>query len=142
VPTRKQRRRLAKEKRHDYEFVYVDEEGNELDEAPPELEKRAERNGTKPAAGKQQPAAKRKGRKPPPQPSWQRALKRAGMLGAVIFVLFSLTSKSYATTLVIALAYTALFIPFTYFLDRYVYNRWLRQQEREAAAGKPPAKKR
>ena len=53
MPTRKQRRRQAKEKRHEYEFVYVDDEGNELDDVPEELEhepKRREpaRNGAVP----------------------------------------------------------------------------------------------
>jgi len=53
VPTRKQRRREAKSKRHDYEFVYLDGDGNELDEAPEELEqpKKERTNGSKPAAG-------------------------------------------------------------------------------------------
>src|SRR5438874_6760624 len=37
MPTRKQRRRDLKSKRHDYEFVYVDGEGNELEEVPEEL---------------------------------------------------------------------------------------------------------
>ena len=30
MPTRKQRRREAKARRHDYEYVYVDDEGNEV----------------------------------------------------------------------------------------------------------------
>ena len=34
MPTRKQRRRQAKVKRHEYEFVYVDSEGHELEEPP------------------------------------------------------------------------------------------------------------
>ena len=38
MPTRKQKRRELKAQRHDYEFVYVDGEGNELDEVPEELE--------------------------------------------------------------------------------------------------------
>jgi hypothetical protein len=37
VPTRKQRRRQQKERRHEYEIVYVDDEGNEVGtEAEPE----------------------------------------------------------------------------------------------------------
>ena len=34
MPTRKQKRRDLKSKRHEYEFVYVDDDGNEV-EAPP-----------------------------------------------------------------------------------------------------------
>ena len=36
MPTRKQRRRAQKERRHEYETVWVDAEGNELDEPPEE----------------------------------------------------------------------------------------------------------
>src|SRR6266404_4030940 len=85
MPTRKQRRRELKSKRHDYEFVYVDGEGNELDEVPEELEqpKKERSNGSKPAvaAKKGQPA--RRGVRQPPEPSWNRAFKRGAMLGAV-----------------------------------------------------------
>ena len=34
MPTRKQRRRAVKERRHEYETVWVDGEGNELEEPP------------------------------------------------------------------------------------------------------------
>ncbi len=40
MPTRKQRRRREKEKRHDYEVVYMDADGNEVpsDEVEEETE--------------------------------------------------------------------------------------------------------
>src|SRR4051812_5663560 len=111
MPTRKQRRRDLKSKRHDYEFVYVDGEGNELEEVPEELleqQKKERTNGSKPTAGnkKQQPAPR--GRRQPPQPSWNRALKRGGMLGAVVLVLFSFGAKGHLLSVVpLALLYTA-----------------------------------
>ena len=78
----------------------------------------------------------------PPPPSWQRAGKRAGMLGAVVFALFYLTSRKNGggilSVLMISLLYTALFIPFTYAVDRYAYNRYLRRTE---GGTKPPAKR-
>src|SRR5438046_2997820 len=129
MPTRKQRRREAKSKRHEYEFVYVDDEGNEVDEVPEELveSRKEQRNGTSPAAKK--PAAQRGGRqrRTPQPPSWQRAARRAVLLGAVVFVLFSATAKGhnkYVSALVPAVIYTALFIPFTYTIDRFAYRRW------------------
>ena len=98
MPTRKQRRRELKKKRHEYEFVYVDGEGNELEELPegfeePKKERPAARNGSKPAA--QGAAAARRPRlgRTPPEPSWNRAFKRGGLLGVVVFVLFSFTAK-------------------------------------------------
>jgi hypothetical protein len=146
MPTRKQRRRAAKEKRHEYEFVYVDEEGNELDEQPEELEpskpREERRNGSRPAT-ERKPAGRGRGAGRVPQPpSWQRASKRAVLLGAVVFALFSFTTKSghnaYTAALVPALIYTALFIPFTYSIDRYAYRRWQARQQ----GGGTPAKKR
>jgi hypothetical protein len=98
MPTRKQRRRELKAQRHDYEFVYVDGEGNELDEVPEELEqpKKERSNGSKPAAAKKGQPAQR-GRRQPPQPSWSRA-------------------------------YTLLFVPFTFYIDRFAYRRWEARQ--------------
>jgi hypothetical protein len=143
MATRKQRRREAKAKRHEYEFVYVDAEGNEVDDVPGELEQSGKqrderRNGSKPVASKQQATAQR-GRRTPPEPSWNSAFKRAGLLGIVVFVLFSFTAKSYASALPLAALYTIMFIPFTYLIDRFAYRRW---QARQGPQAGTPAKKR
>ena len=47
MPTRKQRRRRLKELRHDYEYVYVDEEGREVEVDPAELEQASPRRNGK-----------------------------------------------------------------------------------------------
>src|SRR5262245_43116189 len=152
MPSRKQRRRTAKSKRHEYEFVYVDSEGNELEEVPEdfvqETDSKVSRNGSKAASTptKKQPA--RGGRRRPPQPSWSRAIKRAGLLGIVVFILFSFTAKGdashrYLAALIPALIYTALFIPFTFAIDRFAYRRWqAREQAGGSGATKQSAKKR
>jgi len=136
MPTRKQKRREAKSKRHEYEFVYVDSEGQEV-EAPPEESK--SRNGSKPAAArkKQVQGSARSPRRVPQPPSWQRAGRRALILGAVVFVLFSMLNKNhnYLGALLAAVIYTALFIPFTYVLDRFTYQRW--QARQQAPTRKP-----
>jgi hypothetical protein len=141
MPTRKQKRRDLKSQRHDYEFVYLDGEGNELDEVPEELEqpKKERTNGAKPAAAKKgQPA--RRGARQPPQPSWNRAFKRGAMLGAVVLVLLSLTSKGHVARVIpLALIYTLLFIPFTFYIDRFAYRRW---EARQPGGGTTPTKKR
>jgi hypothetical protein len=144
MPTRKQRRRDAKSKRHEYEFVYVDGEGNEVDDVPEELEQPA-RNGSKPAANaksaKKAPTPQRGAGRRPPEPSWNRALKRGGLLGIVVFVLFSFTAKgNLVAVLPLALLYTALFVPFTFYIDRFAYRRWLAKQQ--GGGGTTPAKKR
>ena len=132
MPTRKQKRRELKSKRHDYEFVYVDGEGNELDEVPEEVEepKKERTNGSKPAAAgkKRQPASR--GRRQPPQASWSRAFKRGGMLGVVVLVLFSFGSKGHiARVIPLAVIYTLLFVPFTFYIDRFAYRRWEARQQ-------------
>jgi hypothetical protein len=147
MPTRKQRRREQKSKRHEYEFVYVDDEGNELDEVPEDAveqkkEREERRNGSaKPAQKGAQPRGRAQGRalRQPPQPSWNRALKRGGMLGLVVFALFSLTAKGhYASVLPLALLYTLLFVPFTYYIDRFAYRRW---EARQQGGGGPTEKR-
>jgi hypothetical protein len=136
MPTRKQRRREAKSKRHEYEFVYVDDEGNEVEGPPEGAEPEKRHNGAKPAAKKAAPSRTMRTRTPP-EPSWQRAGRRAIFLGAIVFVLFSFTGRgSYVYAFVAALIYTALFIPFTYAIDRFAYRRW---QQR---VGEQPTKKR
>jgi hypothetical protein len=141
MPTRKQKRRELKSKRHDYEFVYLDGEGKELDEVPEELEqpKKERSNGSKPAGRKRAQPVPR-GRRQPPVPSWNRALKRGGMLGAVVLVLFSFGAKGHIVSVIpLALLYTALFVPFTFYIDRFAYKRW---QARQQGGGNTPTKKR
>jgi hypothetical protein len=149
MPSRKQRRRAAKEKRHEYETVWVDAEGNELEEPSEEaLAGETSRGNGKPAA---RTTAKGKGAEPrqrggrsvrtPQPPSWERAGKRSLFLGAAVFALFYLTGRGnrLLSALALAAVYTILFIPFTYTIDRFAYQRWQRRQD---GGGKPPARKR
>jgi hypothetical protein len=130
MPSRKQRRRAQKERRHEYETVWVDGEGNELEEPPEDLAAAPQkRDNGKPKAQPQRGG--RAGRVPPP-PSWERAARRSLILGAVIFALFFVLGAkngghNIASALGLAGLYTLLFIPFTYFLDRFAYNRFQRR---------------
>jgi hypothetical protein len=148
MPTRKQKRREAKTKRHDYEIVYVDDQGNEVEPAPEEFEaakaERPERrNGAKPEVGKK--PASRSGRTPPP-PTWRRSFRRAGLLGIVVFFLFALGARGktggYASAAGLAVLYTALFVPFTYAIDRFAYRRWEARQNGAGPSKKAGPKKR
>jgi hypothetical protein len=130
VATRKQRKRTQKERRHEYETVWIDAEGNESEEPPDDAPAKASRD-TKPQQKRPQPRSSRATREPLP-PSWRRAGKRAVLLGVVIFVLFALlTAKhgksGYVSALLLAVLYTALFVPFTYYVDRFAYRRWQRR---------------
>jgi hypothetical protein len=142
MPTRKQRRRAKKERRHEYETVWVDAEGNELDE-PPEEELAAtpakrDIPKSKPKAKATQQRGGRQIRVPPPA-SWQRAAKRAAILGAVVFVFIYLVGAKNgghnpASALLLALIYTLLFVPFQFTIDRFAYNRWQRRADAQAAS--------
>ena len=149
MPSRKQRQRKAKSKRHEWETVWVDDEGNEL-EAPPEevVERDREKKERTPAtkATAKQPAQRGMRREPQP-PSLSRAIKRAGLLVIVVYFLFSLSAGSssnrYVAALIPAVIYTALFVPFTFLIDRFAYRRYQAKQAGGGAAPTSrPAKKR
>ncbi|HZS24994.1 MAG TPA: hypothetical protein VFA30_08400 [Gaiellaceae bacterium] len=147
MPTRKQRRRVQKSKRHEYEFVYLDEDGNELseDEVPEEVVaapvRREQRtNGSKPAA-RSTPTRPTRARREPQPPSWGRAAKRSAIFGVILVVIFALGSKgSYVRALPEAIAFTVVYVPIMYYIDRMAYRRW--QLRKDAAPPARPAKKR
>jgi hypothetical protein len=142
MPTRKQRRRAQKERRHEYETVWVDEEGNELEEPPEEFVASPEKHdGTKPKPKAK--AAQQRGGRPvrtPQPPSWQRAAKRSGFIAVALFaVLYLLGSKNgqhnFATAFSLAAIYAVLFIPFSYTIDRFAYNRYQRRTGQQGQKG-------
>src|SRR5919201_6097458 len=118
MATKKQQRRRQKERRHEYEEVWVDAEGNEIDYEPAETEKsKTATKAAKPAA-KGQPAKSRSGRpmreiKPP---SWQRVIRRALLLAPLLFVALSFGKhpSPIGVRLAISIGYTALFVPTFY----------------------------
>ncbi len=133
MATRKQRKRTQKERRHEYETVWIDSEGNESEEPPDDAPAPARAAQKSESKGKKSPQQRssRATRTPLP-PSWSRAAKRAGLLGVVIFVLFAILGSkngqhNYVSALLLAVLYTGLFIPFTYYVDRFSYNRWQRK---------------
>jgi hypothetical protein len=154
MPTRKQRRRAQKERRHDYEYetVWVDPDTGEEVEPPedyvPEPEEKPENGKPKPKPKPKANAQPQRGGRPvrvPPPPSWQRAAKRSLIIGAALFaVIYLLGSKnghhSLVSALLLALVYTAIFIPAQFMIDRFAHNRWQRRADEQGA--KRPAKRR
>jgi hypothetical protein len=131
MPTRKQRRRLAKERRHDWEYVYVDDEGREVevdeDEQPAPAKPRKEpaRGGAKPGAraGKQ---AGRPARKVDP-PSWRRVGRRAAIFAPIMVLLvYFLRPKDASAAGIISQAVILLlcFLPFSYYMDVLMYRQY------------------
>jgi hypothetical protein len=123
MPSRKQRRRRAKERRHEWEEVWVDEEGNEVEpppdgEAPARAEKRA-------AA----PARRQTGMRAVNPPSWRRVGKRALIFAPLMFLTVSFLSseltigeKVFQTTFLLAF-----FLPFSYAMDALMYRMYVRR---------------
>jgi hypothetical protein len=130
MPTRKQRRRRAKDFRHDMRVFEVDEEGNEV--ALAELRTPEER---KPKV-KQQQGKSKSGRpiKVPPQPSWRRAVKRGGTMGGLMLVafLFVLKSGPLPQRIGIGVFYGLAFIPLTYWIDRTAYRTYQRRLAKQS----------
>jgi hypothetical protein len=132
MPTKKQRRRRAKGFRHEYDFVMVDDEGNEVPVDPEE--RRAEREQKTSAKPKQARGGQSQGRalREPPQPSWERAFRRGGLMGAVLLIAFVFLFKNgpIGSRIAIGLVYGVAFVPLTYFVDRTAYRAYLRRLER------------
>jgi hypothetical protein len=136
MPTRKQRRRQQKSRRHEWEYVYIDEEGREVEvdpEAPtrpkdeqPKAKQQADRRNGRPPDGKRRP------RRVPQPPSWRRAAKRAALLGALFVVVFAFglggkNNNPFAAVL-IGLIYAVAFVPLQYFIDKVTYRAYLKRQ--------------
>jgi hypothetical protein len=135
MPTKKQRKRRAKEQRHEYEFVTLDDDGREVPIDADELRPpRPEKSDAKKAAPKQQPKDRR-GRpiRAANPPSWSRAAKRAAIFVVALFAFTSFvnTKTPLATRIAISAAYGAIGIPFFYWMDRAAYRRYLRASGRE-----------
>jgi hypothetical protein len=141
MPTKKQRRRRQKGLRHDYEFVYVDDEGREVEVDPEELEQaRSPRNGKRDA--KRQPQKGRDGRpvRQVAAPSWSKVGKRALLFFPLIFLAFSFVNSKQPveTRLLVTLVYTAFFLPFMYLMDRAMYRAYLKRTGQPLPQRQPP----
>jgi hypothetical protein len=129
MATKKQRRRRAKDQRHEWETVYVDADGNEV-EVPDE--KSASANG-RAAAKKPAPARATRGVQPP---SWRRVLKRGLLFAPAMYILLTLLEPdtTYAERAFFTVQLLAIFLPFSYVMDRMTYRVWQKRQERDATA--------
>jgi hypothetical protein len=137
MPTRKQRRREAKARRHEYEYIYVDDEGNEV--AADQGELRTEKNGQreakprKPQQGK--PAARSPGRRTVEPPSWRRSIRRAALFGPILIVAMVLLNRNqpFVQQVFPAVFLIAFFIPFSYFTDSLTYRMFQKRLARRDA---------
>jgi hypothetical protein len=148
VPTKKQRRRQQKNRRHEWEYVYVDDEGHEVEVDPADVH-RPKDEKARPRAGSSAPrtsARGRTGRQIDP-PSWRRVGKRSLFLAPVFIVVMLMLNRGQPPAARIAPAIFLLlfFIPFSYFTDSLAYRMYRKRVERaqeSPAKGKPKPKTR
>ncbi len=122
MPSRKQRRRREKTFRHEYDLVMYDEEGNEVAVDSSELRAAKEKDAAK-GKGPQRGSSGRPAREVPP-PSWERALKRGGLMGVILVVVMTTLVHG---PLILGIVYGIVLIPFTYWVDRVAYRKYLRR---------------
>lgn len=122
MANQRQRRRRQKEKRHAYDLVEIDSEGNET------LLTASELRASSPASEKPKTRAKQPAKPPrgtPQPPSWRRVLKR-GALFAPIFLatvlLLGGDNLTIAGAVTQALLLLFVFVPFSYLMDRLVWR--------------------
>ena len=126
MPSRKQRRRREKLKRHDWEYVQLDEEGNEIPVEPAELKKVQAATGSN---GKPRATRSARTMREVKPPSWKRSGKRALIFVPFLYIFLSLGKSAPAvpTRLGISVLYAAIFIPMFFFVDRIAYRAYQRR---------------
>src|SRR5215204_4423422 len=80
MPSRKQRKRRAKDRRHDWEYVYVDETGEEVE--APEDEPISQNGKRSPQRAK----PKASGQREVQPPSWRKVGKRGLLFAPLMFL--------------------------------------------------------
>lgn len=134
MPSRKQRRRREKLKRHEYEYVLETEEGDEIPLESPRAADEA-RNG-KVAEKKHHGPVDRRGR-PVPQPSLRRVLRRTAIFAPLIAIFIYVTTPDVQPAALVfnVVLLLAFFMPFSYVVDLFVYRMMLRRWERDRGRG-------
>lgn len=137
MATRKQRRRREKELRHEY--VWQDADGNELD--PEEVRPTPNGSGSgNPRPGRSAPPARARsgGARQVQPPSWGRTLKRGLIFAPIFLAVVMLLNRelTIAGAILNTVFLLAVFVPFSYLIDRFMYRSFQKRQERPA---RPPA---
>jgi hypothetical protein len=132
VATKKQRRRREKLRRHEWEYVQENDDGEEVviesprDADVAKAEKSEATQGPSDARGR-----------PVQKPSFQRLGKRAAIFGPLLFVLVFITGGDSLSTnqkIFQAVLLLAVFMPLSYLLDHVMYRMLMRRHNRKLAA--------
>ena len=127
MPSRKQRKRRAKDRRHEWEYVYVDETGEEVE--APEDEPISQNGKRSPQRAK----PKASGQREVQPPSWRKVGKRGLLFAPLMFLTVTFLSGDLTMTqrLVNTGFLLAFFLPFSYAMDALMYRLY----KKRAGAG-------
>jgi len=138
MATQKQRKRRAKEKRHDYDLVFIDEDGVEQPVERPEDPRKPTGQGAKGSSkgssskSSSKPARSSRSTRAAQPPSWNKVLKRGAIFAPIFLatvILLGGDKMTYKAAVVQTILLIGVFIPFSYFMDRVV---WRQAQKRMA----------
>jgi hypothetical protein len=129
MASKKQRRRREKDRRHEYEYVYVDADGEEVAVDDIEAETPS-KDGKTPSAK----AVRTSGGRTIDPPSWRKTLRRGALFAPLMLLALYLLRPdggSNGSVLVSTAMLLVFFIPFSYFMDSFMY----RLAQKRAARG-------
>jgi len=132
MPSRKQKRRRQKLQRHEWEEVYVDEDGRELD--PEEAEEILGPTEKRSTRAKAEPQGR--GRRAVEPPSWRRTLRRGLLFFPLMLLTVYLLAGEGVTTagkITQTVVLMAFFLPFSYFMDSIVWRSYQRRLAKDDA---------
>jgi len=124
----------------------VDEEGNEVPIADLRTRQDPKPADKSSAAGRAKPqrgSARARTLREVPPPSWHRAFRRGGVMGALMLFAFLFLFRNNASLglrVAWGLFYALAFIPLTYWIDRTAHRTYLKRLARQSAP--KPEKKR
>ena len=138
MATQKQRRKRAKEKRHQYDLVEIDAEGNETVLTAGELKtEAASKSRSSSGSAKGGNTRGRRGGAQPP--SWPRVLKRGAIFAPIFLATVMLLGRGRLTVagaVVQTIFLLAIFVPFSYFMDRMVWRSHEKRLGKAKSAGR------
>ena len=138
MASQKQRRKRAKEKRHAYDLVEIDAEGNETVLSAGELKTETAAKPTTKAAARSGSKG-RSARGGPQPPNWSRVLKRGALFAPIFLATVMLLGRGRLTlagAIVQTVFLLAIFIPFSYFMDRLVWRSHEKRLRKAKPAGR------
>jgi hypothetical protein len=141
MASKKQRRRREKDRRHDYEYVYYDEEGRELkvESLGPKEDKSSKPKQIRTSPNGHPPA----GLRPVKPPNWRTIRMQALFLALIYFALLMITAKKGTSiwgVLLQCVVLVGVMVPFMWYFQRLSYRSYLRRVERTKAASERPKK--